>query len=250
MSPREIRGRDILADVKAGMADAVLMSKYKLTAQALLKVMTRLVWDGFLPASELALRKPLIKSVLQRRQRRIVAKDMLRDLRSRMSDAALMEKYKLTSRGLQRIFERLVDSNAIGHAELQEISSSYRAKVEGISGRRHNRAYLTVPVPIYDSQSFSAGLLRDISREGFRVVGIESAVGDIKTFEIPLDMFGRAEPLLVVGECRWVARRGLDQRYIVAGYKMSNFSRADENAVRKFISSLLFTDSGEWQTVR
>ena len=250
MSPREIKGRDILADVKAGVDDAGLMSKYRLSAQALLKVLTKLVWDGFLPASELALRKPLIKSVLQKRQRRIVAKDMLRDLRAGMSDAALMEKYKLSSRGLQSLFERLVDSNAISHAELHEISPSYRAKAEKISGRRQNRANLTVPLPIYDAQSFTAGLLRDISREGFRVVGIESVVGEIKTFEIPLDMFGRSEPLLVVGECRWIARRGLDKRYIVAGYKMSNFSRDDENAVRKFISSLLFTDSGEWQTVR
>ncbi len=226
------------------------MQKYELSPQALLKAMTKLVWDGLMPPSGLARRKSLIKGVLKGRQRRIVAKEVVQDLRSGMRETDLMEKYRLSPKGFQRLLERLVDSGVISHPELYEISESYRSKIDGFRGRRHNRAYLTVPLPIYDTQSFASGLLRDVSREGFRVVGMDATVGEVKTFEIPLDIFMQADPLLVVGECRWVARRGQDKKYIVAGYKMTNFSVNDENAVRKFITSLLFTESGEWQTMR
>jgi hypothetical protein len=250
MGKRQIKADEVLNDIVTGMDDEGLMQKYDLSPQALLRAMTKLVWDGLMPPSGLARRKSLIKKVLKGRQRRIVAGELVHDLRSGMGETELMEKYRLSPKGLQRLFERLVDSGVVTHAELYEISASYRARIDGFRGRRHNRAYLTVPLPIYDTQSFASGLLRDISREGFRVVGMEATVGDIRTFEIPLDIFMQADPLLVVGECRWVASRGQDKKYIVAGYKMSNFSVADENAVRKFISSLLFTESGEWQTIR
>jgi hypothetical protein len=250
MGKRQIKADQIVTDIGAGMDDEGLMHKYELSPQALLKAMTKLVWDGLMPPSGLARRKSLIKGVLKGRQRRIVAKEVVQDLRSGMQEPALMEKYRLSPKGCQRLLERLVDSGVISHSELYEISESYRSKIDGFNGRRHNRAYLTVPLPIYDTQSFASGLLRDISREGFRVVGMDATVGEVKTFEIPLDIFMQADPLLVVGECRWVARRGQDKKYIVAGYKMTNFSVDDENAVRKFITSLLFTESGEWQTMR
>ncbi len=250
MGKRQIKANQIVTDIVEGMDDEGLMQKYELSPQALLRTMTKLVWDGLMPPSGLARRKSLIKGVLKGRQRRIVAKDVVRDLRSGVRETDLMEKYGLSPKGFRRLLERLVDSDVVSHSELYEMSASYKAKIDGFKGRRHNRAYLTVPLPIYDTQSFASGLLRDISREGFRVVGMDATVGEVKTFEIPLDIFMQADPLLVIGECRWVARRGQDKKYLVAGYRMINFSVDDENAVRKFISSLLFTESGEWQTMR
>ena len=250
MQKRQIKANQILTDIVVGMDDESLMQKYDLSRQALLKAMTKLVWEGLLPPTVLARRKSLIKNVLKGRQRRIVAKEVVEDLRSGMSEPALMEKYRLSAKSLQRLFERLVDSNVIGHAELYELSESYRAKTDGYKGRSYNRAYLTVPVPIIDTQTFASGLLRDISREGFRVVGIESNVGDVKTFEIPMDIFMQSDPLLVVGECRWVAKKGQEKQYIVAGYKMTNFTGSEETAVRRFISNLLFTESGEWKAFK
>lgn len=250
MVNRRIRAKDLIADLRAGMDDAGLMDRYDLSPQLLVRAMTQLMWQGFIAPSELAQRKTLMESVMRRRQRRIVADEILQDIRAGNSEAELMEKFGLSRRGLQRVLERLVDSNLITHDEVCERSPSYATKARRREGRRYNRAYLTIPVPIYDAMSDAVGLLRDISGKGFRIAGIESQVGDVKTFQIPLDLFMQADPLLVVGECRWAKRRAGEREYVVAGFQITNFSETDEQGIRKLINWLLFTESGEWQTVR
>jgi hypothetical protein len=252
MPRRTIRADEILTDIMSGMGDTSLMEKYDLSARALLKVMTKLFWKGRLSPVVFSKRKSLINSVLTAKHRRIVSGQVLQDIRSGMGDAELQEKYKLSSKGLVRLLERLVDSKLISQAELSEMSGAYRNKVGRIYGRSHVRAHITVPIPVYDIGAIGSsaiGLLRDISLEGFRIAGIESNVGDVKTFQLPLDMFMKAHPLILVGECFWVAPRVGNQSYWVTGYRMETVTETDADAITKFINFLLFTDSGQWKTV-
>ncbi len=252
MAKRSIRADEILADIMSGMGDTGLMEKYDLSARALLKIMTKLLWKGLLSPVVFSKRKSLINSVLTDKHRRIVSGQILQDIRSGMGDAGLKEKYKLSSKGLVRLFERLVDSKLMSHSELSEMSDAYRIKVGRIYGRSHVRAYITVPIPVYDIGSVGSsaiGLLRDISLDGFRIAGIESNVGDVKTFQLPLDMFIKAQPLILVGDCSWVTPRVGNQNHWVAGYRMETVTETDADAITKFINFLLFTDSGQWKTV-
>lgn len=249
MAKRSIRADEILADIMSGMGDTGLMEKYDLSARALLKIMTKLLWKGLLSPVVFAKRKSLINSVLTDKHRRIVSGQVLQDIRSGMGDAELKEKYKLSSKGLVRLLERLVDSKLISHSLLSEMSGAYRNKVGRIFGRSHVRAYITVPIPVYDIGSSATGLLRDISPEGFRIAGIQSNVGDVKTFQLPLDIFIKAHPLILVGECSWVNSKVGNQNYSVAGYRMETVTEIDADAITKFINFLLFTDSGQWKTV-
>jgi hypothetical protein len=252
MAKRTINPKEILADIKAGTDDSTLMEKYDLSSRALLKTMTKLFWKGLLSSVVFSKRKSLINSVLKAKHRRIVSGQVLHDIRSGMGDVELMGKYKLSSQGLERLLERLVDSNLISHSELSEMSGAYRNKVGHIYGRSHVRADITVPIPVYDIGSIGSsaiGLLRDISLEGFRIAGIESNVGDVKTFQLPLDMFIKAHPLILVGVCSWVAPRLGNQNYWVTGYRMETVTEADADAITKFVNFLLFTDSGQWKTV-
>jgi hypothetical protein len=252
MAKRSIRAHEIRTDIMSGMGNTGLMEKYDLSARALLKIMTQLLWKGLLSPVVFAKRKSLINSVLTDKHRRIVSGQVLQDIRSGMGDAGLKEKYKLSSRGLVRLLERLVDSKLMSHSELSEMSGAYRNKVGRIYGRSHVRAYITVPIPVYDIGSLGSsatGLLRDISLEGFRLAGIESNVGDVKTFQVPTDMFMNAEPLLLIGECSWATTRAGNRDYWVTGYRMETVTEADAEAITKFINFLLFTDSGQWKTV-
>lgn len=252
MAKRSIRANEILTDIMSGMGDTSLMEKYDLSARALLKVMTKLFWEGRLSPVVFSKRKSLINSVLTAKHRRVVSGQALQDIRSGKGDAELKEKYKLSSRGLVRLLERLVDSKLISQAELSEISEAYRNKVGRIYGRRQVRAHISVPIPVYDIGSIGSsaiGLLRDISLEGFRIAGIESNVGDVKTFQLPLDMFMKTHPLILVGECSWANTKVGDHNYWVAGYRMETVTETDREAITKFINFLLFTDSGQWKTV-
>jgi c-di-GMP-binding flagellar brake protein YcgR len=182
-------------------------------------------------------------------KRQINGKDILIDLRSGMADSELQMKYKLSIKGLLTVFKQLVERNSISHSELYEISSSYRDRVDHITRRSHPRADLAVYVPIYDIGSDALGVLRDISETGLRVAGIESRVGQARTFQIPIDMFMKAEPLLIIAECKWVELKERKQKYFVAGFEIVDLPPNDRNTLQDFMSVLMLSQSGEWQTI-
>ncbi|MBI5569439.1 MAG: PilZ domain-containing protein [Desulfomonile tiedjei] len=245
MTIRRIDAKQLLKDVKAGRDDGSLSEKYGLTPRELLKVLTRLVLKGFMLPAELAQRKSLLKAARVPRQRQVSLKDIIHDIRSGMGDIDLQRKYDLSAKSFLRLVERLVDTEALSPEEAQGVSSQEMAEKPARGQSR--RAHLKVPVPIYDVSSSAVGLLRDISKDGFRVAGIPVAVGDLRSFRIPVDLYMNAEPLVVTGECRWVEARGQGHNYVVAGFQVTNCSNSDERIIREFMGWLLFSDSGHWE---
>ena len=183
-------------------------------------------------------------------KRQIKGTDLLNDLRSGMGASELQAKYKLSAKSLQIVFKKLVACKAIGHSELYELSPFYRERIDRIRARAYPRADLSVRVPIHDMGSGARGVLRDISETGLRVAGIECMVGEAKAFQIPMDMFMQADPLLVVAECKWVEIQGMHGRYSVAGFAIMDLSEMDRMVLCNFIKFLLDSDSGEWETTR
>ena len=53
-------------------------------------------------------------------KRKITAREVLRDIRSGLSDQDLMEKYTLSAQGLQSVFHKLVNAGVITQAELDD----------------------------------------------------------------------------------------------------------------------------------
>src|SRR5512139_1978196 len=57
---------------------------------------------------------------------KISAKDIVRDIRAHMTDAELMEKYQLSAKGLQSVFEKLLASNSITRSEFEWRPTPYQ----------------------------------------------------------------------------------------------------------------------------
>jgi hypothetical protein len=55
-------------------------------------------------------------------QRKVKAKDLVKDMRSGMDDNQLMNKYELSEKQLEMVFQKLIDSNFITALELWERS--------------------------------------------------------------------------------------------------------------------------------
>ena len=182
-------------------------------------------------------------------KRQIKGKGILDDLRLGMAAWELQVRYKLSAKSLQAIFKKLVERNAISHSELYELSSFYKERIDRRRERAFPRADLGVYLPIYDIGSGAIGVLRDISETGLRVAGIGSNVGQATTFQIPIDMFIHAEPLLIVAECKWVEIKGRRRKYPVAGFEIMDLPEADREVLRDFMTFLLLSDSGEWETI-
>jgi hypothetical protein len=181
-------------------------------------------------------------------KRRIPMKAVVDDIRSGTGDAELMVKFDLPKRGLRALFKKLLASRQISHAELYKTSALYREKTDQIKKRKSPRADLSVPLSVYDVVLSSFGVVRDISETGLCVAGIPSKVGEVKTFQLPIDNYMNADPLLLLAECRWVEEKGDKEKYFVAGFQLLDLSDADRAALKKVMDFLLLSNSGAWQT--
>jgi hypothetical protein len=182
-------------------------------------------------------------------KRRINGRHVINDLRSGMSDLELEAKYELSPKALQSILEKLVAHNAISHSELYERSSLYKGTTDLTRIRKYRRVDLNIPVEIYDVEASATGILRDISEKGLRVAGIESSVGQVKTLQIPVDMFMQTDPLLVIAECKWAEMKGKTTRHPVAGFEIMDLSERDRKSIKDFMGLLVLGESGEWKTI-
>jgi hypothetical protein len=182
-------------------------------------------------------------------KRRISAKSVGEDIRSGVSEAELIAKHGLSPEGLQGLFKELVNGKIVTHQYLCKRFSSYRERTDQLKQRRARRVGLSVSLPVCDVSSMSFGIVRDISETGLRVAGIKYQVGDVITFQLPIDVFMNADPLLIIAKCRWVSVKGNERRYFVAGFELVDLSAADLQVLKQLINLLLLSKSGEWITV-
>ncbi len=182
-------------------------------------------------------------------KRQINGKHVINDLRSGMTDLDLQRKYRLSSSALRTIFQKMVAHNAISPSELCEISPFYKETTNLTEVRKYRRVLLNLALPIYDIEDSSSGILRDISENGLRVAGIAASVGQVKTFQIPIDIFMQVDPLLIIAKCKWTKTKGKTKEYVVGGFEILDLSQSDGNTLRNFIKFLVLNESGEWNAL-
>jgi len=141
MEKRKINAKEAVADIRDGMDDSALMGKYNLSPTGLQSLFDKLVNGGFIDLSEMqgrlrgfwgtvvisdpvqpekGLETPSIRQPPQTKSPpRINAQESARDIRLGMNDAALMEKYRLSSRGLRTLFDKLVYAGLISDDEIE-----------------------------------------------------------------------------------------------------------------------------------
>ena len=114
---------------------------------------------------------------------KIKAKEIVADIRARLSDFEIMSKYGLSSKQLEKVLEKLVEAGTIREDEIKERSLFFDDPANRLQTRRFPRIYLRVPLEIEDlNNSSNKGLLVDLSEDGFRTRGIAAVVGEEKLF--------------------------------------------------------------------
>ena len=182
-------------------------------------------------------------------KRTIGARSIREDIRSGLSETELMAKHGLSLKGLQRLCKQLVQAKIVAHEDLYIRFPSYRERTDQLRQRKARRVGLSVMLPVYDVSSASYGILRDVSETGLRVAGIEYEIGDVATFQLPIDSFMNADPLLVLAKCRWVSEKGTKNKYFVAGFELVDLTSTDRKILNEFINLLTLSDSGQWNSV-
>jgi Mor family transcriptional regulator len=98
MGKKIVSAREILKDIKAGMDDAALMEKYRLSEKGLQSVFKKLTDAG-------ALKQEDLDSRLTSRE----GTQILTDIRAGMSYSEVMQKHQISAGSLKAILKKLVE---------------------------------------------------------------------------------------------------------------------------------------------
>jgi len=175
--------------------------------------------------------------------REISGKEFLRDLRSGISDLDLMDKYRLTERGLASVFNKLLEIKAITLSELQARSDLKDEQLDiPAEFRLLPREDLDFPLPVFEKTAPQVrGLVHDITGQGIGVRGIATRHDDVKTFVIAVNEFFRTAPVLVQARCRWAKGKG-EPRNFAAGFEIVQVLSGNLEELQKLIRGLTLAD--------
>ncbi len=177
-----------------------------------------------------------------RERRKIPARTFVGDLRAGMTDSALMEKYKLTARGLHSAFRKLVAAHVVQASELVGRHSEYDETIDVNDVRALHRDKLDFPLPIYQSDDPDArGIVSDISVMGVGIRGFETEVGAILQFVIPAEEFFQVNSVEFKARCRWVKREDSEERCI-SGFEIMKVSKGSLAGLRRLIQGLTLSE--------
>ncbi|HTY23082.1 MAG TPA: hypothetical protein VMC85_08120 [Desulfomonilaceae bacterium] len=140
MEKRKISAKQAVEDIRSGMNDSALGDKYHLSPAGLQSLFDKLVTAGYIDLSEIQQRTPaflgtvVVSETIPPAERdqtedgrqpsqlkpasRVNAQEAARDIRSGMDDSYLMEKYKLSPKGLQSLINKLMAVGLIQQIDL------------------------------------------------------------------------------------------------------------------------------------
>jgi hypothetical protein len=156
----------------------------------------------------------------------IETKVIVRDILSGMTDVNLMKKYDLSSGDLEDVFRKLLDIQAINHIDVMawSVFGNRIISTEGI--RLFPRQAVDFLLPIFESDHWgNEGLIRDVSRNGLSIKGLDASVGDVKNLAVSLDLSRQVVSVPFEAVCRWIKTSRRDGASI-AGYLVSDGSQS------------------------
>ncbi|MFC1835064.1 hypothetical protein ACFL2Q_10050 [Thermodesulfobacteriota bacterium] len=120
MAKTKIDARQVLTDLRSGLDDVALMKKYNLSAKGLQSLFNALVNSGLINRSVLEVWMPSVAQAAALGAKEVSARDVLADIKAGSTEDELMSKYKISAKGLQHLFEQLLDAGLITEADLEQ----------------------------------------------------------------------------------------------------------------------------------
>jgi hypothetical protein len=175
------------------------------------------------------------ESVMGSPVRKILVREIIRDIQARLSDTQLVAKYHLSEKQLQAIFRKLLDSGLLSPFEFQAWAIFCNKTVPLKNIRLFPRDAVGFAVPVYDAdEPENRGTVLDISENGIGVKGIRASVNDIKTLVIPTEQFLGMPPLVFEARCVWTRAHDSELR---SGFYLIDASAKIWQELRKYVRS-------------
>jgi hypothetical protein len=166
-------------------------------------------------------------------KRVINAKQLMRDIRDGMPASEIMSKYQMSPHSLRKAFRKLIDFEVASKAELGALENLHYTP-GGKFIRQLPRKPVRYPLHIFQNDDpFHPGLVKDVSRKGVCIEGIDFGVADEKCFIIRTGSFSRQISVVFDAKCRWVHKEGKKTR---AGFEITSISVLDSEMLGKLMA--------------
>jgi hypothetical protein len=144
-------------------------------------------------------------------KRKIKAKEFLIDVKAGLTDAELIEKYRISSQGLQSIFSKLIDGGLTTREELFDRMPSYEDTINvDIENLRFTPDdSLSCLIPMFEHEApDNQGRICDVSERSVEVTGLSASVNSVKRFIITPQDFFPVDTIVFDAKCRWTKTDG------------------------------------------
>jgi hypothetical protein len=176
-------------------------------------------------------------------KKKIQAKEIINDIRSGMSDLQLMTKYRLSAKGLRSAYSKLLELKVLSEKDFYERDSS-ASKVSNQptvaldtviveDERELARLRPNEPIPIYGNSPNIKGFIKDITLKGIGIEGIQTIVGEKRSFVIFPEKYLPIEPISFDAQCIWV--RKTQEGNILAGFRILHITPEGQQELIKLM---------------
>jgi hypothetical protein len=170
-------------------------------------------------------------------KRTIRARELLVDIKAGLDDASLMEKYGLSAKGLQGVFDKLLEKSVISLEELHSRGDPFDDTVSIGDLRMAARSYLMFHVPIHEAEHLeNEGHIEDVSVEGIQVCGLSCQEGDVLNLLIRADAFQQISPFVFEARCQWTDAN--ENGDCVSGFRITDISNESQEQLHYLIRLL------------
>ncbi len=170
-------------------------------------------------------------------QKEIKAKEIVNEIIAGVADNELMDKYKLTFRGLQSVFKQLLDLKIVD-AELLEGRIVPQLEAATTMITRLPRTDIYVPIPVQDlTNPIVRGLVINISERGLGVKALRTEVDEVKALLVKPDGFLQLKPFALKAKCRWV-KPSDDPQEILAGFEIISIGEKEQEELSNLIQTV------------
>ena len=181
--------------------------------------------------------------VIVSEERTIKAGQIVQDIRRGMTDSELMEKYRLSARGLQSLFRQVLEAKILQPYELYGRSPSYDHSVGLENLRAIPRHVVYLPLPVYErGHPEISGTILDVSENGLKIRDILTSAGEVKELVIPSDVLSMFESVEFKAVCRWTSSDPTGGASF-AGFEVQNVLKGDIAQLIESVQALTFQDN-------
>jgi len=171
-------------------------------------------------------------------KQQIRAKEVVESIVTGLTDRQLMEKYRLTPKGLQSVFRKLFALKLLDRSRFYHRLSSSHLSQDSEAVRKLDRQDLLLPLQVIDvNNPLAAGIVTDLTPEGVGVRGMPANVGEVKRLKVLTDEFFRLDPFVFKAECRWAKpkEKTADQ---LCGFEITRISDTDKTKLQNLLETI------------